>query len=549
MKLSKYFFLAAALPLGLAAAELPAPATEVQIFRNGSALIRHQVTPGTASTFTVTGNFSPLEGTLWSSPNVKQIRKTLTEVSRKEPVPLNDIISTWKNQRVTLRLACGNGKIEKVSGTVIDLFKKETHDHWNQIITLKCSDGKILALRHNQIAGVESAALKVAERTVKDTKQAWEFTMMPKAAGPVTFDYVSKVLNWTPAFKMTLLPEKKFFISGSATVVNSGDELKNVKCTFWAGAPNIENSTLFSPMAIVRQIAPRPEPRPLGVRVKAMRMNAPAAAAAYDGGTAEENFADPGLSNNMVPFNTSPLSLKKGEALVRTLSSAAGSYENLVRWQIPARHGDNGRTIWSNPNRHPDGNTNNIWECLRFVNPFKHPIPDASVEICDGASLIAQIKGSWVNQGESATWEITRCRDVKATFAEQEAPSSIKERGVGIFQRLDRGSGKLPPKKASTLLSGDKKAPVKGGFINGVWYRVTDIKGRIQLKNFRKTPVKLLIEMDYFGEFVSATGKPEQKALNHFGSLNPKNQLVWNLTLKPGETRKLEFRYNIIVNR
>ena len=76
-----------------------------------------------------------------------------------------------------------------------------------------------------------------------------------------------------------------------------------------------------------------------------------------------------------------------------------------------------------------------------------------------------------------------------------------------------------------------------------------DIKGRIQLKNFRKTPVKLLIEMDYFGEFVSATGKPEKKALNHFGSLNPKNQLVWNLTLKPGETRKLEFRYNIIVNR
>ena len=233
MKFCKYFFLAAAMPLGLAAAELPAPATEVQIFRNGTALIRHQVTPGTASSFTVTGNFSPLEGTLWSSSNVKQIRKTLTEISRKEPIPFNDIISTWKNQRVTLRLACGNGKIEKISGTIIDLYKKETHDHWNQIVTLKCSNGNILAIRHNQIAGVESAALKVAERTVKETKQAWEFTLMPKAAGPVTFDYVSKVLNWTPAFKMTLLPEKKFFITGSATVVNSGDELKNVKCTFW----------------------------------------------------------------------------------------------------------------------------------------------------------------------------------------------------------------------------------------------------------------------------------------------------------------------------
>ena len=543
MKFCKYFFLAAAMPLGLAAAELPAPATEVQIFRNGTALIRHQVTPGTASSFTVTGNFSPLEGTLWSSSNVKQIRKTLTEISRKEPIPFNDIISTWKNQRVTLRLACGNGKIEKISGTIIDLYKKETHDLWNQIVTLKCSNGNILAIRHNQIAGVESAALKVAERTVKETKQAWEFTLMPKAAGPVTFDYVSKVLNWTPAFKMTLLPEKKFTLTGSATVVNTGDELKNVKCVLWAGSPNIENLNHFSPMAMVKNAIPSPRVRPIAVhyasKARAFMMNDAAAAAG------EYVPSAPGISGNMAPFEIGSLSLKKGEALVRTLGKAAGSYENLVRWQIPARQADDGRRVWNTPGTP----TSNIWECLRFANPFKHPIPDTAVEIADGSRVLAQIKGSWVNTGESATWEITRCHDVKATFAEQEAPSSIKERGVGIFQRLDRGSGKLPSKRASVLQSADKKAPVKGGYINGIWYRVTDIKGRIQLKNFRKTPVKLVIEMDYFGEFVSASGKPEKKALNHFGSLNPKNQLLWNITLKPGESRKVDFRYNIIINR
>ena len=112
MKFSRWFYSAALLPLAVSSAELPAPATEVQIFRNSSAMIRHEVTPKGVSSFTVTGNFAPLEGTLWSSPNVKQIRKTLTEISRKEPIPFNDIISTWKNQRVTLRLACGNGKIE-----------------------------------------------------------------------------------------------------------------------------------------------------------------------------------------------------------------------------------------------------------------------------------------------------------------------------------------------------------------------------------------------------------------------------------------------------
>ncbi len=546
MKSCKWLFLTALLPLSAVAAELPAPATEVQIFRNGTALVRHEVTPGTARVFTVTGNFSPLEGTLWSSPNVKQVRKTLTEVSRREPVPLYDITETYKNQLVTLYLNNGSGKHEVIRGTILDLYKKPT-PAYQEFVTVKCSRDKIriIAIPRHQIVRVESDALKIAERTVKEEKQAWEFTMLPQSTGKVTFDYVAKVLNWTPAFKLTLLPEKKFLLSGSATVVNMGDELKNVKCTLWAGTPNIENSAVFSPMAIVKKAIPRPEPRhypsmnAMGMRLQ--KISAPVVEAAYDGAP---QFADSGISGNMAPFSTGALSLKKNEALVRTLGAAGGTYENLVRWRIPARQVDDGRNVWKNNNDH----TKNLWECLRFVNPFKHPIPDAAVEICDGTSLIAQIKGSWVNTNETATWEITPCRDVKATFVEQEAPSSIKDRGADLFQKVERGSLKKAPR--GSLISNEKgSGPVKAGFINDVWYRVTDIKGHIQLKNFRNKPVKVTIEMDYFGEFVSAAQKPEKKVLNHFGSLNPKNQLVWNLTLKPGETRKLDFRYNIIINR
>ena len=540
MKFSRWFYSAALLPLAVSGAELPAPATEVQIFRNSSAMIRHEVTPKGVSSFTVTGNFAPLEGTLWSSPNVKQIRKTITETEKKEQVPFSQITATYKNQRVTLYLRGENGKIEKISGVVLDLWKKKEFQ-WQEMVTLKCANGSMLTLLRSQIIGVESPAFKAAERSVKEQKQAWEFTLFPKAAGKVIFDYIAKTLNWTPAFKMTLLPEKKFTLTGSATVVNTGDELKNVKCVLWAGSPNIENLNHFSPMAMVKNAIPAPlQVRPRAVhyasKARAFTMNDATAAAG------EYVPSAPGISGNMAPFEIGSLSLKKGEALVRTLGKAAGSYENLVRWQIPARQADDGRRVWKTPGTP----TSNIWECLRFANPFKHPIPDTAVEIADGSRVLAQIKGSWVNTGENATWEITRCHDVKATFAEQEAPSSIKNRGVGVFQRLEKTSVKKTPRSANAK---ESTVAVKGGYINGIWYRVTDIKGRIQLKNFRKTPVKLVIEMDYFGEFVSASGKPEKKALNHFGSLNPKNQLLWNITLKPGESRKVDFRYNIIINR
>lgn len=537
MKYCNWLCLAAALASGIGAAELPAPATEVQIFRNARAMIRHQVDPKGAAAFTVSGNFSPLEGSLWGSANVREIRKTVTQISRKEPVPLSNITATYKNLRVTLHLN-NNGKIEKVSGTVLDLFKKEQPE-WTQIVTLKCSNGKILAIQRSRIVGVESDALKVAEHTVKEEKQAWAFTLFPGNKGKVTFDFISKTLGWTPAFKMMLLPEHKFVLKGAATVVNTGDELKNVKCTLWAGSPNIENSDTFSPMAIVKNAIP--VPRPPQPRYARYKGKAVAARMVMDNAAmSEEALSAPGVVGNMAPFDIGTLTLKKNEALVRSLGSANGTYTNLVRWRIPARQNDNGRNVWRNSGTY----TNDLWECLRFVNPFKHPIPDAAVEIADGKRVLAQIKGSWVNPGERATWEITRCRDVKATFIEQDAPSTIKNRGTGLFQRFDRG-GSVKSKSVLASASG----PVKGGYLNGIWYRVTDVKGQIQLKNFRKSPVKTRVEMDYFGEFVSASGKPVKHSLNHFGSLNPKNQLIWDITLKPGETRKLDFRYNIIINR
>ena len=541
MKYCKWFYLLTALALPAGAAEIPAPAAQVMVFRNNNALIRYKADPKGAAVFTVTGNFSPLEGTLWFSSNVKQIRKVIAEVSRKEAVPFRDITATYKNQRVTLRVNAGDGKIEKISGTVLDFGKQNGEDPGNGIVILKCAAGKILALQRHQITGVESVSLKAAERTVKEEKQAWEFTMQPKAAGKVTFDCISRTLGWTPALKMVLHPENKFTLYRSATVVNNGDELKNVKCILWAGTPNIEKAGLISPMAIVKYLPRPPQPRSKGVYMASFRSRRNAAAAGDMTVPEAVSYmpSAPGLSGNMAPFDIGLLSLKKGEALVRTLGNASGSYENLVRWNIPARQGDNGTRVWKN-NVSYNGE---LWECLRFVNPFTTAVPDAPAEICDGERVLAQIGSSWINPGEKAVWEIARCRDVKATFTEQEAGSSVKNRGVGLFQKIDQG------KSLRSVKGGEKNISVKGGYINGYWYRVTDIKGQISVKNFRKTPVKLVIAMEYFGVFVSASGKPAQVPVNHFGSLNPKNKLVWQLTLKPGETRKLDFRYNIIINR
>ena len=52
----------------------------------------------------------------------------------------------------------------------------------------------------------------------------------------------------------------------------------------------------------------------------------------------------------------------------------------------------------------------------------------------------------------------------------------------------------------------------------------------------------------FSGELVSAEGEPKS-ALREEGvySVNKRNELFWNLTLKPGEERKLKYRSSVLV--
>lgn len=537
MKRPSLFLFAGLLPLFAAGAEIPAPVTDVMIFRDGDAVVRHQADPKGESSFTVRGNFAPVEGTLWASPNVYQIRKVLSKIEKKKPVSLNDITGTYKGQFVTLHLTDEPGKASsKVSGTVLDLYtpiqkeleKANVSFVWDQIVAIKCADGKILAVNRHRITGVESASLKIGERTVKEERQAWEFTMAPKKGGKAVFDYISRTLSWVPALKMTLLPGKKMLLDFSAAVANSGDDLENVGCILWAGSPNLVNAGRVSFMSITKPTPVQPFRPTYVMKSNSAMRGARYAEAAYEADGAYVPSA-PGLSGNMAPFDLGRLTLKKGEALTRQLGSGSGSYENLVRWRIGARHTDSGTRVWRN---NTDYN-NKLWECLSFANPLKYPMPDCAVEVADGTRVLAQVKGEWVNPGEKAVLEVAKCQDVRGTIVEREVPSSIKNRGQGLFQQITPANGRQPA----------------GGQINGFWFRVTDVAGTLKLKNYRKAPVKLVIELDYFGEFVSASGEPEKKLLSHVGTLNPKNQLRWELEMKPGESREFTYRYNVIISR
>jgi hypothetical protein len=58
----------------------------------------------------------------------------------------------------------------------------------------------------------------------------------------------------------------------------------------------------------------------------------------------------------------------------------------------------------------------------------------------------------------------------------------------------------------------------------------------------------MVIRRELSGEFTGAQGEPETKLLERgVYSVNRRLELVWTLSLAPGEARRLEYTYDVLV--
>ena len=76
----------------------------------------------------------------------------------------------------------------------------------------------------------------------------------------------------------------------------------------------------------------------------------------------------------------------------------------------------------------------------------------------------------------------------------------------------------------------------------------TVVSGVLSLCNHRKEPTTLVIRRAFSGELIEADGEPSVELLESgVYSINPRHELVWTITLEPGEARDLEYRYSLLV--
>ena len=542
----KKFFCAAGLFVALAvsAAEIKAPVTGVMIFKNGVSAVRRTADPGRDTEFQLACNLVPLQGSLWfTGPVVSVVRKNV-----RKPVPgkypLENITKTFAGKTVTLILSNGNGPAQEISGVVWDPDPKPEklqpgrplplHE---SVVWIKRNDGSMEMVQRHRILGVRAPDVpKAANLPEKsDLRPVWLFSLSKPAKRPVEIDYLSQGLSWQSAYRIELKNASGMTISQDAEIINNLDDLNKVTLYLASGYANFINRNQNSPMAMVQPSA-LPSVRyefsnQFSNQFAMSNVNAPRynRKAAYAADSIAMETASFGVSGTEETEDISLLpirdfTLKKGEVCHRVLSSAETSYERLVYWKIAAkRQADNGYAV--------GGAVSVPMDALRFKNPFDTPITTSPLEILDGGVVLAQVRIPWVNPKQTATVEITKALSVSGKILEYEVPAQSLERAEKTFTSLER----------------NRAGKVIVGWLGPWRYRVTDVQGEIRLKNNRKQPARILIELDYSGALVSAEDAPKETMLDRSGSVNPRACLTWDIRLGAGEEKIIKYRYNLFM--
>ena len=209
--------------------------------------------------------------------------------------------------------------------------------------------------------------------------------------------------------------------------------------------------------------------------------------------------------------------LAEGDALSLRVARGESAYDRIVEWPIPDMRNEDGRYAGRSSGE-DDEAPDTAWDALKFKNPFKFPMTTGPATVTAAGRFNGQRTSYWVNAGEETVLHVNKALSVRTRAIEHEE------------QKKD---------------GGDNRDFI---WIGGRQFRRSTVEGELSVGNHRNEAINLVIRRRFSGELLRADGEPKS-TLREEGvySVNKRNELLWTLTLKPGEERKLTYRYTVLV--
>ena len=206
-----------------------------------------------------------------------------------------------------------------------------------------------------------------------------------------------------------------------------------------------------------------------------------------------------------------------GDSLSLRLASGKADYDRIVEWVVPDTRDEWGRPVEEHVrNRDPEKYQDAAWDAVRFRNPLDFPMTTGAISFVSGGHFNGQQLSYWANPGEQAVVRITKAMSLRTRCFEREENEAENNREI-----------------------------INWGGRN---FRKVRVVGELTAVNHRKDTMNLRIRRCFSGELTQADESPKCTVLEEgVYSLNQRNELVWELPLAAGETKKLTYHYTVLV--
>jgi hypothetical protein len=327
-------------------------------------------------------------------------------------------------------------------------------------------------------------------------------------------------MAWAPSYRVDISDPKTLSLKQNAVVKNELEPFADAQLQLISGFPSVHFGHVVSPLAptqtwtnFFQQLNQH-----FGRGNAAMSNVVTQQAVAFN-----RNAPDSGIDLSAIPTgegvdvhyqDIGRQSLEEGDAISVETASGKAAYDRIAEWIVPDTRQADGRYIEEYQRQgDPEKYEDSVWDSVRFHNPLSFPMTTAPAMVVADGKFNGQQMSYWVNPGEETTLHVTKALSIRTRSIEQEIDGGRDIVNVG-----------------------------------GLAYRKATLEGTLQANNHRNEQITLVIRRCFSGELVSADREPKTSLLEEgAGYINKRNQLTWNLTLKPGEEVKLKYRYALLV--
>jgi hypothetical protein len=495
----------------------------VGLFKNGLAVVKREVLIPSGGTYRLDASPEPVHGSFWIEASAKveaavKMRDVETPLHAEGGMRLQQDLA-GKTVTLTFR----NEKLAPVTGTLVKLAKPAPPEGmmaperpvYENFLVLKTAKGR-LYINPGDVMMVQTDD---ADDKIVQRKPVLVLTVEKAAKKPSVYvSYLTNGLAWAPSYRVDISDPKSLAIEMAAVIRNEMADLDDAEIKLISGFPSVEFANVTSPLSahtnwtkFFHEVSTRDSQRDDGLMQQRMALTNNVFVNNFDAVRPRLDLgATPSGEGVDLHFESiGKRSLLRDEALSLSIGKAKADYERVIEWTVGtsavSRKYGGGR----------EQHKTEMWDVLLFKNPFQFPMTTAPAMVVEGGRFNGQRTAYWTSVGEEAALKITRSLSVRALSLEQEDGKANEQ-----------------------VVVDDKK------------YTKVHLKGELVMSNHRKQAIKLHVRQSIRGAIQQIDGDPKRTTReDSLEDVNRVQDVVWVVTLNPGEEKRLTYKNSVLVYR